>query len=202
MNDDGTMARMPDLVAFAQHHGLKLGTIADLIAHRRRTERLVRRVQEGQIEHPIGGDWRLVVYTNTLEYAEHLALVKGDVSAPGPVHVRMHAANLLHDIVAGAGTADLHDAMRMIDAAGRGVVVVIRDWRLTNMSEQVKRNKDRRVSPPEIRDYGIGAQILADLGVRDMVRLSNNPRPIVGLEGYGLRVVETRPLIQTNKDIA
>ncbi|WP_431272648.1 3,4-dihydroxy-2-butanone-4-phosphate synthase [Dankookia sp. P2] len=202
MNDDGTMARMPDLVAFAQHHGLKLGTIADLIAHRRRTERLVRRVQEGQIEHQIGGDWRLVVYANTLEYAEHLALVKGDVSAPGPVLVRMHAANLLHDIVAGDGTADLHDSMRMINSAGRGVVVVIRDWRLTNMSEQVKRNKDRRVSPPEIRDYGIGAQILADLGVRDMVRLSNNPRPIVGLEGYGLRVVETRPLTRTSKDNA
>src|SRR3954469_3975500 len=120
MNDDGTMARMPDLVAFAQHHGLKLGTIADLIAHRRRTERLVRGVTEGQIEHAIGGDWRLVVYTNTLEYAEHLALVRGDVSAPGPVHVRMHAANLLHDIVAGTGTQDLRDAMRMIDAAGRG----------------------------------------------------------------------------------
>ncbi|TCZ57902.1 3,4-dihydroxy-2-butanone-4-phosphate synthase [Roseicella aquatilis] len=202
MNDDGTMARMPDLVAFAQHHGLKLGTIADLIGYRRRTERLVRRVTEGQIEHAIGGDWRLVVYTNTLEYAEHLALVRGDVSAPGPVHVRMHAANLLHDIVAGAGTEDLHDSMAMIEAAGRGVVVVIRDWRLTNMSEQVRHSKDRRVTPPEIRDYGIGAQILADLGVRDMVRLSNNPRPIVGLEGYGLRVVETRPLIRRHKDIA
>src|SRR5919202_1401363 len=202
MNDDGTMARMPDLVAFAQHHGLKLGTIADLIAYRRRTERLVRRVTEGQIEHQIGGDWRLVVYTNTLEYGEHLALVRGDVSAHGPVHVRMHAANLLHDIVAGAGTRDLHDAMRMIEAAGRGVVVVIRDWRPSNMSEQVRHNRDRRVAPPEIRDYGIGAQILADLGVRDMVRLSNNPRPIVGLEGYGLRVLETRPLIRRNKDIA
>jgi 3,4-dihydroxy 2-butanone 4-phosphate synthase/GTP cyclohydrolase II len=196
MNDDGTMARMPDLVAFAQHHGLKLGTIADLIAHRRRTERLVRRVSEGHIDHPVSGDWRLVVYTNTLEYAEHLALVKGDVSAPGPVHVRMHAANLLHDIVLGTGTGDLHDAMQMIDTAGRGVVVIIRDWRPTNMSEQVKRNTDRRVTPPEIRDYGIGAQILADLGVHDMVRLSNNPRPIVGLEGYGLRVVETRALIR------
>src|SRR4051794_6254458 len=148
MNDDGTMARMPDLVAFAQHHGLKLGTIADLIAHRRRTERLVRRVTEGQIDHPIGGDWRLVVYTNTLEYAEHLALVKGDVSAPGAVHVRMHAANLLHDIVAGTGTRDLHDAMRMIDAAGRGVVVIIRDWRPTSVSEQVTRNKDRRGGAP------------------------------------------------------
>ncbi|NOG71228.1 3,4-dihydroxy-2-butanone-4-phosphate synthase [Roseicella sp. DB1501] len=194
MNEDGTMARMPDLVAFAQHHGLKLGTIADLIAHRRRTERLVRRVTEGQIEHQVGGDWRLVVFTNTLEYGEHLALVKGDVAAPGPVHVRMHAANLLHDIVAGIGTADLHDAMRIIDAAGRGVVVIIRDWRPNNMSEQIRLSKNRRVTPPEIRDYGIGAQILTDLGVRDMVRLSNNPRPIVGLEGYGLRVVETRPL--------
>jgi len=197
MNDDGTMARMPDLVSFAQHHGLKLGTIADLIAHRRRTERLVRRVQEGQIEHPIGGEWRLVVYTNTLEYAEHMAMVKGDVSAPGPVHVRMHAANLLNDTVAGLGTRDLHDAMRMIDAAGRGVVVILRDWRLNSMSDQVRRSADRKLVPPEIRDYGIGAQILADLGVRDMVRLSNNPRPIVGLEGYGLRVVETRPLDRT-----
>jgi 3,4-dihydroxy 2-butanone 4-phosphate synthase/GTP cyclohydrolase II len=196
MNDDGTRARMPDLVAFAQRHGLKLGTIADLIAHRRRTERLVRRVQEGQIEHAVGGEWRLVVYTNTLEYAEHLALVKGDVTQPGPVHVRMHAANLLHDIVAGIGTRDLHDAMRMIAEAGRGVVVVIRDWRPTNMSEQVRRGRDRRVAPPEIRDYGIGAQFLADLGVRDLVRLSNNPRPIIGLEGYGLRVTETRPLIR------
>src|SRR3954465_6837336 len=125
MNDDGTMARMPDLVAFAQHHGLKLGTIADLIAHRRRTERLVRRIQEGHIDHAIGGEWKLVVYTNTLEYAEPLALGKGDVTAPGAVHVRMHAANLLHDIIAGTGTSDLHDAMRMISAAGRGVVVVI-----------------------------------------------------------------------------
>ena len=195
MNDDGTMARMPDLVAFAQHHGLKLGTIADLIGHRRRTERLVRRVSEGHIDHAIGGEWKLVVYTNTLEYAEHMAMVKGDVAAPGPVLVRMHAANLLNDTVVGTGSRDLHDSMRMIDEAGRGVVVIIRDWRLTNMSEQVKSNAGR-VAPPEIRDYGIGAQILADLGVRDMVRLSNNPRPIVGLEGYGLRVLETRALIQ------
>jgi 3,4-dihydroxy 2-butanone 4-phosphate synthase/GTP cyclohydrolase II len=198
MNDDGSMARMPDLVAFAQRHGLKLGTIADLIAHRRRTERLVRRVAEGHIDHAVGGEWHLVVYTSTLEYGEHLALVKGDVpgtAGDAPVMVRMHAANLLHDIIAGSGTSDLHSAMAMIAEAGRGVVVVIRDWRATSVSEQVRLGgRDRRVVPPEIRDYGIGAQILADLGVRDMVRLSDNPRPIVGLEGYGLRVAETRPL--------
>ena len=198
MNDDGTMARMPDLVAFAQRHGLKLGTIAALIGHRRRTERLVRRVAEGHIDHAVGGEWRLVVYTNTLEYSEHLALVKGEVLASddgGPTLVRMHAANLLHDIVAGSGTRDLHAAMAMIAEAGRGVVVVLRDGRPTSVSDQLRRGgRDRRVAPPEIRDYGIGAQILSDLGVRNMVRLSDNPRPIVGLEGYGLRVVETRPL--------
>ena len=198
MNDDGSMARMPDLVAFAQRHGLKLGTIADLIGHRRRTERLVRRVAEGHVDHAVGGEWRLVVYTNTLEYSEHLALVKGEVSsgaAGGPVLVRMHAANLLHDIVAGGGTRDLHAAMAMIAEAGRGVVVVLRDGRPTSVSEQVQLGgRDRRVAPPEIRDYGIGAQILSDLGVRDMVRLSDNPRPLVGLEGYGLRVAETRAL--------
>ncbi len=198
MNDDGTMARMPDLVAFAQRHGLKLGTIADLIGHRRRTERLVRRVAEGHIDHAVGGEWHLVVYTNTLEYSEHLALVKGDVpgAAPGrPVLVRMHAANLLHDIIAGGGTRDLHAAMAMLAEAGSGVVVVLRDGRATGISEQVRQGgRSRRVAPPEIRDYGIGAQILSDLGVRNMVRLSDNPRPLVGLEGYGLRVAETRPL--------
>ena len=198
MNDDGSMARMPDLVAFAQRHGLKLGTIADLIAHRRRTERLVRRVAEGHIDHAVGGEWHLVVYTSTLEYSEHLALVKGDIAGAAggpPAMVRMHAANLLHDIIAGSGTRDLHAAMAMIAEAGRGAVVVIRDGRPTGVSEQVRLGgRDRRVVPPEIRDYGIGAQILADLGVRDMVRLSDNPRPIVGLEGYGLRVAETRPL--------
>jgi 3,4-dihydroxy 2-butanone 4-phosphate synthase/GTP cyclohydrolase II len=121
--------------------------------------------------------------------------VKGEVPGPGgPVLVRMHAANLLHDIVAGGGTRDLHAAMAMIGEADRGVVVVLRDGRPTSVSEQVRRGRDKRVAPPEIRDYGIGAQILSDLGVRDMVRLSDNPRPIVGLEGYGLRVAETRPL--------
>ncbi len=199
MNDDGTMARMPDLVAFAQHHGLKLGTIADLIGHRRRTERLVKRVVEGKIEHEVGGEWRLITYTNTLEYAEHLVMVKGDLSAPQPAMVRMHAANLLNDTVMGRGARDLHTAMRMISEFGRGAVVIIRDWRPTNMSEQIERGKDRQVALPMIRDYGIGAQILADLGARDLIRLSNNPRPIVGLEGYGLKVLETRPIPREGK---
>jgi 3,4-dihydroxy 2-butanone 4-phosphate synthase/GTP cyclohydrolase II len=194
MNDDGTMARMPDLVAFAQRHGIRLGTIADLIHHRRRTERLVRRVEEGILPQAVGGDWRVVVFQTALEPGEHCALVKGDLAAaPGPVLVRMHAANML-EAAAGKNMRELYGAMRMIAAAGRGVVVLLRDWRPTGLSEQVRRIRDRQVVAGEIRDYGIGAQILADLGVHELIRLSNNPRPVVGLEGYDLRVVETRPI--------
>jgi 3,4-dihydroxy 2-butanone 4-phosphate synthase/GTP cyclohydrolase II len=193
MNDDGTMARMPDLVAFAQHHGLKLGTIADLIGHRRRTEKLVRRVQEGEVEQAIGGTWRAVVYESTAAPGEHLALAKGDVSTDAPVLVRMHAASLFREIISGRGLGDLHAAMRMIDAAGRGVVVLLRDPRPDALSIRLKRGATNAIAP-EIRDYGIGAQILEDLGVKRIIRLSNNPRPLIGLEGYGLQVLETRPL--------
>ncbi len=191
MNDDGTMARMPDLVAFAQHHGLKLGTIADLIAYRRRTERLVRRVEDTVIQQAVGGEWRAVVYASTVARGEHLALVKGDITGDAPVLVRMHAASLLNDIVAGRGIGELHGAMRMIAEAGRGVVVLLRDARAHDLSEQLRHG---RAVAPELRDYGIGAQILADLGVTRMIRLSNHPRPIVGLEGYGIEDVETRPI--------
>ena len=193
MNDDGTMARMPDLVAFAQHHGLKLGTIADLIAHRRRTEKLVRRVQEGEVEQAIGGTWRAIVYESTAAPGEHLALVKGDVSSDAPVLVRMHAASLFREIVSGRGLGDLHAAMRVIDAAGRGVVVLLRDPRPDALSIRLKRGNAAAIAP-EIRDYGIGAQILDDLGVKRIIRLSNNPRPLIGLQGYGLQVLETRPI--------
>jgi 3,4-dihydroxy 2-butanone 4-phosphate synthase/GTP cyclohydrolase II len=194
MNDDGTMARMPDLVAFAQHHGLKLGTIADLIGHRRRTERLVRRVEEAILPQAIGGEWRAVVYGSTVTPGEHLALIKGDVTAgDDPVLVRMHAASLINDLVAGRTIGELHGAMQMIADAGRGVVVLLRDWRTDGLSDQIRRGRGR-ASSPELRDYGIGAQILADLGVSRMIRLSNHPRPIVGLEGYGIEDVEIRPI--------
>ena len=201
MNDDGTMARLPDLVSFAQHHGLKLGTIADLIAHRRRTERLVKRVEEGRMPDASGnGEWRLVVYANTLEYGEHVALVKGDLARPGPALVRMHAVNVLSDIVGMQGPHDLQRSMAEISAAGRGVVVLIRDVKPTAISERVRAGRGRG-APPELRDYGIGAQILADLGVKEMILLSNHPKSIVGLEGYGLTVAETRSIDGT-QDLA
>src|SRR5271167_538641 len=198
MNDDGTMARLPDLVAFAQRHNLKLGTIADLIAHRRLTERLVKRVAEGDFDHVAGGDWRVVVYANTVEYQEHLALVKGDVSGAEPVLVRMHAVDLLDDMTGGPHWIAVHNAMHMISRAGRGVVVLIREHRPTALAERVTQlARGQRPPQQELRDYGIGAQILLDLGVTHMILLSNRPRTIIGLEGYGLNVIEQRPIEPT-----
>jgi 3,4-dihydroxy 2-butanone 4-phosphate synthase/GTP cyclohydrolase II len=194
MNDDGTMARLPDLVAFAQRHNLKLGTIADLIAHRRRTERLVRPVQDGVFDHAVGGAWRTIVYRNAIDQSEHLALVKGELTGDAPVLVRMHAVDLINDVLGGPHSQVLHAAMRMIAADGRGVAVLIRDARQTAISERVQMMlaSPRPVLP--LRDYGVGAQILVDLGVRDMVLLSNTRRAIVGLEGYGLNIVDQRPI--------
>ncbi|MBX3454013.1 MAG: 3,4-dihydroxy-2-butanone-4-phosphate synthase [Ferrovibrio sp.] len=208
MNDDGTMARLPDLVRFAQFHGLKIGTIADLIAYRRRHDNLVGRVVEGEIQSIWGGEFRMIVYRNSVEYAEHIALVKGDVSqvaAPGspPVMVRMHAVNVIEDLLGdhGGRSGVLHGAMQMISQAGRGVVVLIREPRPTALSDLMRRKLGQPVeNPADLRDYGIGAQILLDLGVREMIVLSNTERNIVGLEGYGLSVIETRP-IQAQKEV-
>jgi 3,4-dihydroxy 2-butanone 4-phosphate synthase / GTP cyclohydrolase II len=195
MNDDGTMARLPDLVTFAQHHNLKLGTIADLIAHRRLTERLVRRVEESPYHHPAGGEWRAVVFANTVEYQEHLVLVKGDVSGPEPVLVRMHAVDLLDDMTGSPHWIALHNAMHMISNAGRGVLVLIREHRPTALAERVKMLAEGATRPPrELRDYGIGAQILLDLGVKNMILLTNRRMTVIGLEGYGLNIVEQRPI--------
>jgi 3,4-dihydroxy 2-butanone 4-phosphate synthase/GTP cyclohydrolase II len=200
MNDDGTMARLPDLVKFAQFHGLKVATIADLIAFRRKHDRIVDRVEEVAFESEHGGTWRMLVYVNRAAYAEHIALVKGDVAAPGPVLVRMHALNVLDDVLGDqtlgrAGT--LQAAMRAIGAAGRGAVVLLREPRATSLSDRV-RARMGAAKPgeakagdggPELRDYGVGAQILLDLGIKDMVLLSNARRSVVGLEGYGLNIV-------------
>jgi 3,4-dihydroxy 2-butanone 4-phosphate synthase/GTP cyclohydrolase II len=181
-------------VTFAQRHNLKLGSIADLIAYRRLTERLVKRVADGNFKHVAGGDWRAVVYANTVEYQEHLALVKGDLSGPEPVMVRMHAVDLLDDMTGGPHWIAVHNTMHLISREGRGVVVLIREHRKTALAERVVQLGSGPGPQGELRDYGIGAQILLDLGVKDMILLSNRRRTIVGLEGYGLNIVEQRAI--------
>jgi 3,4-dihydroxy 2-butanone 4-phosphate synthase / GTP cyclohydrolase II len=197
MNDDGTMARRPELVAFSQRHGIKIATIADLIAYRRRHDRIVERKLAAPFHSKYGGEWRIHVYANTVAYAEHIALVKGDITTPEPVLVRMHALNLFDEALGSttSGRAELlHKAMAIISEAGRGVVVLLREWTPTALSDRLRGFVEKGAPGPELRDYGIGAQILIDLGVHEMILLSNTQRTIVGLDGYGLAVVGQRPI--------
>lgn len=200
MNDDGTMARLPDLVQFAQLHGLKIATIADLIAYRRRYDNFIHRAIETELDSNFGGEFKLMVYLNTVEYAEHIALVKGDISGPEPVLVRVHAINVFDDILGATGPRSniLKESMRIVSEEGRGVIVLIRDTTATVVSDMLLRKGESgdHEMPRRLRDYGVGAQILLDLGIHDMVLLSDTDRSIVGLEGYGLRVVGQRPLRQ------
>jgi 3,4-dihydroxy 2-butanone 4-phosphate synthase/GTP cyclohydrolase II len=190
MNDDGTMARLPDLVAFAQRHGLKIGTISDLIAYRRRHDNLVRETAARPVTSEYGGSWRMQVFSDQAGGGEHIALSKGDLGAPGPVLVRMHAANPMEDLLAlhPGRTHQLRDSMLAIAAEGRGVVVLLRDM-------STKLEVGDHVSPNRLRQYGIGAQILSALGLRELILLTNSPNPKpVGLEGYGLSIAGTRPI--------
>ncbi len=198
MNDDGSMARRDDLIAFAQHHGLKIATISDLVAYRRRYDRIVERQVETTLVSRFGGEFQMAIYVNKVAYAEHIALWKGDLAGDGPALVRMHALNVLDDVLGDAASGkggELQTAMRMISEAGRGVVVLIREPNQKSLSQRVRARLGEEASAPgELRDYGVGAQILLDLGVRDMILLSNTQRNIVGLEGFGLSVVEQRPI--------
>ncbi len=200
MNEDGTMARLPELIKFAQYHGMKIGAIADLIAYRRRFDRTIERVVETELHSRFGGDFRMVVFGSTLEGTEHVALVKGNVKGDAPVMVRMHAVNILEDLLGdhhrqrGGG---LQQAMEMIGTAERGVVVLIRETRATNLSERITAELGAKADGGEgaqLRDYGVGAQILIDLGVKNLILLTNTPKRVVGIEGYGLNIVETREL--------
>lgn len=197
MNDDGTMARLPDLVKFAQYHGLKIGTIADLIAYRRRTETIVERKLTTTLHSVHGGDFTLHVYVNKAAYAEHVALVKGDISGTAPVLVRMHALNVIDDVLGdhshGRG-GELQAAMRHIAAAGRGVVVLLREAQPTSLSLRLSQRETGAAATKELRDYGVGAQILLDLGIRDMILLSNTQKTIVGLDAYGLNITAQQPV--------
>ncbi len=196
MNDDGTMARLPDLVQFAQFHGLRIGTIADLIQYRRMTEKYVKRTLEADLDSLHGGHFHMYVYVNTIHYSEHIALVKGDLSQPGPVLVRMHALDVLSDVLGDLGGKAnlLQSAMQMIAMEERGVVVLIREAMPKAVSDNVRKRVGQPVEQVRLRDYGIGAQILADLGVHEMILATNSKYNIVGLEGYGLKVVGTREI--------
>ncbi len=202
MNEDGTMARLPDLIPFAKHHGLKIATIADLIAYRLRNDSMIKRTLESTLVTEFGGEFKMYVYINELAYAEHIALVKGDISGDDPVLVRMHAFNLMEDVLGDndAGKAyHLHKSMKLIGDKDRGVIVLIREPHRRSLSDRVRTKIGEPLEgPAELRDYGVGAQILLDLGISKMTLVTNSVPNVVGLEGYGLEIVGSHPIPDIN----
>ena len=191
MKDDGSMARLPDLVSFAQRHGLKIGTISDLIAYRRRHDSLVKELSVRSVTSKWGGDWVMRIYSDETQKTEHIVLSKGDLSGDAPVLTRVHAVDPLGDVLGVGDHAGLIAAsMRRIGEEGRGVVVLIRDASMRLSVEDAP-------SPHTLRQYGLGAQILAWLGIRSIILLTNSPQPrVVGLEGYDLTIAGTCPILR------
>ena len=198
MRDDGTMARLDDLVGFARMHDLKIGTIRDLIAYRRRHDRLVEKKTEITFKSRWGGDWKAVTFFNKATGDETMALVKGRIDPTGPTLVRMHTLSIFADIYGEESERSelLHRSMEIIGEEGSGVIVVINRpmQRLMSRAIEIKNSVRAGGDAPleELRDYGVGAQILAELGVHDMVLLTNTHHSLVALEGYGLSIVGER----------
>ena len=196
MKDDGSMARLPDLIGFAQLHGLKIGTISDLIAYRRRTERQVERVLETPFDSAFGGRFRMVIYRNIIDKTEHVVLTKGKIEADKATLVRMHRVDLAADML-GATEQRRDYVPKALQALskydGAGVAVFIRDSNPAWLSERYGAEADVDHGANVLRDYGVGAQILIDLGVRDMTLLSNSATVLPGSAGYGLKIVGRQP---------
>lgn len=195
MNEDGTMARLPELVAFAQFHNLKIGTIADLIAHRAATERLVEETARAPFKNAIG-EFELRVFRNLLDGAEAAALIKGKPDANSPTLVRVHALSVLTDLLRDAAAPQdaIGRAMAAIAREGKGVLVLLPAMTQARLSDMVAAKAAGRVpSPPvELREYGMGAQVLSVLGLREIVLLTNTGKKLIGLSGLGLEIIEQR----------
>lgn len=195
MNDDGTMARLPDLIEFAKEHDLKVATIADLIKYRRRNDKLVECLHKTKIASQYGGEFDMYIYVNKVEYAEHIVLVKGDIDDNSVVPVRMHAMNVFSDVLGDTfdgKNGDFQRSMELISREERGVLVLLREPNKNVVSDCIKARDNKQSKDSSVlRDYGIGAQILIDIGVKKMKLITNSNHSIVGLEGYDLEIEGT-----------
>ena len=199
MKDNGEMARLPDLIPFAKKHNIKIGSISDLISYRRKNEIYINRVSESILESKFGGTWRIIIYKNIIDNSEHIALVKGIIDKNNTVLVRVHALDLLSDVLGNQSTerdgSELSTAMETIAKNGNGIIILIRDISPESLSNKISKSlKSVPKNIKNIREYGVGAQILSDLGVKKMTILSNKKANAIGLEGFDLTIKNWKKL--------
>ena len=199
MKDNGEMARLPDLLSFSKKHNIKIGSISDLIAYRRQNEIYVQRVSESILDSKFGGVWRIIIYKNIIDNSEHIALVKGIINKKDNIFVRVHALDLLSDVLGNQSNerngSELSIAMKTIAQKGNGIIILIRDISPESLSYKISRNLENfQKNNSTIREYGVGAQILSDLGVKNMTILSNKKANAIAIEGFGLTIKDWKKL--------
>ena len=199
MKDNGEMARLPDLIQFSKKHKIKIASISDLISYRRKNEVFVKRVSESILDSKFGGVWRIIVFKNIIDNSEHMALVKGVIDSNSSVLVRVHALDLLSDVLgdqySNRNGSELSTAMETIALNKNGVIILIRDTSPESLSKKITKSINKsNLDNDHLRDYGVGAQILSDLGVKEMTILSNSQKTAIGLDGFGLTIKNWKKL--------
>ena len=199
MKDNGEMARLPDLIKFSKKHNIKIASISDLISYRRKNEVFVKRVSESILDSKFGGVWRIIIFKNIIDDSEHMALVKGVIDSNKSVLVRVHALDLLSDVLGDQSSnrsgSELSIAMETIASNKNGVIILIRDTSPESLSKKIAKSINKsKIDNDHLRDYGVGAQILTDLGVKDMTILSNSKKTAIGLDGFGLTIKNWKKL--------
>ena len=199
MKDNGETARLPDLIKFSKKHNIKIASISDLISYRRKNEVFVKRVSESILDSKFGGVWRIIVFKNIIDNSEHMALVKGVIDSNSSVLVRVHALDLLSDVLgdqySNRNGSELSTAMETIALNKNGVIILIRDTSPESLSKKITKSINKsNLDNDQLRDYGVGAQILSDLGVKEMTILSNSQKTAIGLDGFGLTIKNWKKL--------
>jgi 3,4-dihydroxy 2-butanone 4-phosphate synthase/GTP cyclohydrolase II len=199
MKDNGEMARLPDLFKFSKKHNIKIGSISDLISYRRKNEAFVKRVSESVLDSKFGGAWRIIIFKNLIDESEHMALVKGEIETSKPTLVRVHALDLLSDVLGDQSSdrsgSELSKAMEIIALNKNGIIILIRDTAPESLSKKIAKSiYHSKIDNYNLRNYGVGAQMLNDLGVKEMVILSNSKKMALGLNGFGLTIKSWKKL--------